>query len=134
MADDAKLKLTFRLVSADGRPADPVVLDDIVRLIRQAVATAPKDAPTVAAPTHGFREPPNEDDARTLRGLEAKIENRIQEASAASQKAVELRAGTAVQPDGPQKLAAESLAAAQRVVSAVQRAILQRVAVTAPAE
>lgn len=133
MADDAKLKLTFRLVPADGRPADPVVLDDIVRLIRQAVATAPKEAPTVAAPADGFREP-TPDEAQTLRSLEAKIENRIQQASAASQKAVEQRAETALQPDGPEKLAAESLVAAQRVVSAVQRAILQRVAVTAPEE
>lgn len=131
MDDDARLKLTFRLVPADGRPADPAVLDDIVRLIRQAVATAPKDAPRVAEPAEGFREPIG-DETRDLRGLEARIETRIQQASAASQAAVEKRAELARQPDSREKLADEARVAAERVVAAVQRAVLQRVNVSSP--
>lgn len=121
--DDAKLKLGFRLVPV-ARPADAVVLDDIVRLIRQAAATAPKQAAVVSEPAGGFREP-TEDESRTLRGLEAKIENRIQEASGASQSAVEKRAVTGDQPDA-------SLKAAEALVGAVQRAIIRHVTVRVP--
>ena len=131
MADDAKLKLTFRLVPADDRLADPVVLDDIVRLIRQAAATAPKDTPKVTEPADGFRAPAD-DEGRDLRGLESRIENRVQQASAASQAAVEKRAQTATQPDGQQQLAEESLLAAQQVVAAIQGARFRAVAVHVP--
>jgi len=132
VADDARLKLTFRLVPADDRPADPAVLDDIVRLIRQAFATVPKDAPAVAVPVGGFHEPTDDQERRAVRGLESRIENRIQEASAASQAAVEKRAETAARPDGRQQLADDALAAAERVVAVVQSALLRRVALRAP--
>lgn len=131
MADDTQLKLTFRLVPADDRPAVPVVLDDIVRLINQAIATDAKDAPRVADPDDGFREPGPEE-RRGLRGLESRIENRIQESSAAAQATVEQRAQTASQPDGDQKLADEALAAAERIIAAVHRALLSKVAVRVP--
>ena len=132
MADAAKLKLTFRLVPADGQPADPVVLDDIVRLIRQAAATAPKDAARVTEPADGFDEP-SDNDKRALQVLQSKIETRIDQSSAASQAAVAKRVQTASQPDGHQALADEALAAAEQVVAAAQRAIFQRVAVHVPA-
>jgi hypothetical protein len=127
VADDARLKLTFRLVPADDRPADPAVLDDIVRLVRQAVATVPKDAPSVTVPSAGFHEPTDEE-KREILGLESRIENRIQEASAASQAAVVKRAETAARPDGRQQLADDARAAAERVVAVVQSALLRRVA------
>jgi hypothetical protein len=125
---DAKLKLSLRLAPADDRPADPVVIDDIIRLIKQAVATVPKDSPAVTAPADGFHPPTGEE----LRELDTKTQHRIEQASAASRAAVEQRAETAAQPDGDQKLAAEALAAAERVVSAVQRAVLRNVAVRVP--
>lgn len=131
MPDDASLKLDLRLVPADDRPADPAVLDDIVRLIRQAVATTPRDAPAVGEPVGGFREPTAEE-TRNLRGLESKIKHRVEQASRESQAAAEKRAETAAQPDAGQKLAEESLRAAERLVAAVRRAILRGVAVRVP--
>jgi len=128
MDDDALLKLTCCLVPADGPPGDPVVFDDIVQLINQATATAANDWPRVAEPAAGFQESCDEE-KRGLRSLESKIESRIQESSAAGQAAIEKRALTAIQPDGPRVLADESLEAARQVVAAVQRAILRRVAV-----
>ena len=130
MADEAELKLRFRLVPADDQPADPVVLDDIVRLIRQAVATAPNDVPHVSEPANGFRPP--DVHHPTARGLEAKIKHRIEQASAASQADVEKRDQIAAEPDGAQRLAEQSLATAQKVVAAVQAAFIQRVAVRVP--
>jgi hypothetical protein len=126
--DSAILKLTCRLVPADDRPADPVVFDDIVRLINQAIATAAKDWPRVSEPAAGFQEP-RDDEKRGLRSFESKIESRIQESSAASQAAIEKRAQTAIRSDGPRVLADESLETARQVVAAVQRAILRRVVV-----
>ena len=131
MADHAELKLTLRLVPADDRPANPIVLDDIVRLIRQALVTAPKDSPQIIEPAEGFREP-NGDENRTITSLVSKIESRIQQSSAASQAAVERRARTANEPDGQEKLRAETLDSAARVVSAVLGAILKRVRVSVP--
>jgi hypothetical protein len=128
MDDSALLKLTCRLVPADEQPADPVVFDDIVRLIGQAIATAAKDWPRVSEPAAGFQEP-RDDEKRELRSLESKIESRIQESSAASQATIEKRAQTASQPNGPQLLMDQSLDAAQQLVAAVQRAILRNVAV-----
>jgi hypothetical protein len=129
--DDAKLRLDLRLVPADDRPADPVVLDDIVRLIRQAVVTAPEEAPKVTEPAEGFRQP-SADENRDLRSLESRIKNRIEQASAESQAVIEKRAETAKQPDGEPRLKDEALRAAEQVVSAVQRAILRGVAVRVP--
>jgi hypothetical protein len=130
--DGAQLKLSFRLVPADDRPADSVVLSDIVRLIQQAIATAPKDVPTVSVPDDGFREP-GPDNGRSALSLKPRIESRIQQASAASQQIVEKRAQTLSQADGEQRLAEQSVAAAERVVSAVQGAIIRAVAVRVPA-
>ena len=39
MAEDAKQKLELRFVPAEGEP-DPALLDDLVRLIKQGIATA----------------------------------------------------------------------------------------------
>lgn len=132
MPDQAELQLSLRLVPADDQPADPLVLDDIIRLVRQAIATAPRETPTVHEPEGGFREPTEEQDKRALRSLHSKIENRIQEASAASQSEIAKRAEIASQPDGADKLARQSLQAAERLVPAVQRAMLRRVAVRIP--
>jgi hypothetical protein len=132
VADEAELKLTLRLVPADDKPADPLVLDDIVRLILQAQAPLPAESPRVVPPTEGFR--PAGDADRAARGLESKIKHRIEQDSAASQAAIEERARFAQEPDGKQKLAEKSLAAAQRVVSAVQAAILRRTTVRVPDE
>ena len=130
MADNAELKLTLRLVPVDGQLADPVVLNDIILLIRQAVATAPKDAPKIAEPTHGFRLT-RQEEKPALQALESRIENRIQETSAKSRAAVEKRELTANQSDAKQQLAEDSLAAAANVVSAVQGALFRRVALRA---
>ncbi|HUR54126.1 MAG TPA: hypothetical protein VMZ71_08340 [Gemmataceae bacterium] len=129
MPDVAEKQLDLRLVPAEG-PPDPQVLDDIIRLIKQAVVTLPKDAPQLAA--EGELRPPTPDEQPEVNAAEAKIKHRIEQASRESQAFVEKRAETAVQPDGEQKLAEESLKAARRVVSAVQRAILRGVAVRVP--
>ena len=124
MSDEAQIQLTLRLTPADDKPADPFVFDDIVRLIRQAIATAPKQVPTVMAPSEGFRKPTGEDEQH-IRGLETRIEHRIEQASAASQAAVEKRLEVGNDPD-------QSLEAAQQVVSAVQRALLRSVVLRLP--
>jgi hypothetical protein len=126
MAEDAKLKLDVRLVPAEGKP-DAALLDDLVRLIRQSVVTAPPQAeqPSTAG---NFTAPPD----NSQNALETKIKHRIAQASAESQAAVAKRAETAKQPDGEAKLAAEALEAAQQVVSAVQRAIIRGVAIRVP--
>lgn len=126
MADEPRLKLELRVGPADS-PPDVAVLDDLVRLIRQGVTTAPKAAPQVADGP-GFRQP-TPDEQRDLRDLTSKVEHRIEQASAASVAAVARRAEVAAQPDGAAKLADESLKAAERVVSAVGRAVLRGVAV-----
>lgn len=129
MPEVAELQLDLRLVPADA-PPNPQVLDDIVRLIQQAIATLPKDAPQLVV------ERPLDSPAAAERtetnAAEAKIKHRIEQASRESQALVEKRAETAALPDGEQKLAEESLKAAQNVVSAIQRAILRGVAVSVP--
>ncbi|MDB5311752.1 MAG: hypothetical protein JWO38_5954 [Gemmataceae bacterium] len=129
MADDPKLKLELRPGPADG-PPDPAVLDDILKLVRQGVVTTSKQARQVSA--GGGFHPLNDGEMRELRALTTTIEHRIEQASAASQMAVEKHAETAKQPDARQQLAAESLAGAEAVVAAVQRAILRGVAVRIP--
>ena len=123
MPEDARLKLDVRLVPAEGKP-DPALLDDLVRLIWQGTVTAPPQTPRVSTADE-FHTPP--DNSRVA--LETKIKHRIAQASVESQAAVAKRAETAKQPDGKQKLADESLAAAQNVVAAVQRAIIRGIAV-----
>lgn len=126
MPEDAKQKLDLRLVPAEGQP-DAALLDDLVRLIKQGVATAPKDAPQVGTAGEFVAPADNSQNA-----LEAKIRYRIDEASKASEADVAKRAEIAKQPDGEQKLAEESLAAAQNVVAAVQRAIIRGIAIRVP--
>jgi hypothetical protein len=126
MTEDAKHKLELRLVPAEGAP-DAALFDDLVRLIKQGVATAPKQAPQVTT-TGSFIAPPD----NSQNALEAKICSRIDEASKASETAVAKRAEVAKQPDGDSQLANESLAAAQDVVAAVQRLLLRGIRVQVP--
>lgn len=130
MADDPARKLELRLVPADGAPPDAQVFDDLVRLIRQGIATAPKQYPQISNGS-GFR-PPTDEEKRDLSAVEAQIKHRIDDASKASEADVAKRAETAKLPDADQRLADEALAAAQLVVAAVQRALIQGVKVTAP--
>lgn len=123
MAEDAKLKLDVRLVPAEGEP-DPALLDDLIRLIKQAVVTAPPQAPQVSTTGEFYVADDNSQNA-----LETKIKHRIEQASADSQAEVQKRAELAKQPDGEAKLATEALEAARNVVSAVQRTIIRGVEV-----
>jgi hypothetical protein len=124
--EDAKQKLDIRLVPAEGEP-DAALLDDLVRLIKQGVFTAPKQAPQVST-AGAFVAPADNSQS----ALENKITSRIDQASRTSEADVAKRAEIAKQPDGEQKLAEESLAAAQNVVAAVQRAIIRGIAVNVP--
>jgi hypothetical protein len=126
MTEDAKLKLDVKLVPAEGEP-DPALFDDLVRLIKQGIATAPKDVPQVITAGEFHTPPDNSQNA-----LETKIKHRIEQASKTSEADVTKRAETAKQPDGEQKLAEESLAAAQNVVAAVQRALIRGIAIRIP--
>jgi hypothetical protein len=128
MADEAKLKLGMRLSPANGVP-DPVILDDIIRLVRQGILTAPKQAPQIADPLE-FR-PPDEGEEE-VRALESRIRSRIQKASVESQAAVEKRTALAATPGSEQQLADEARRAAEYVVAAVQGAILRGVKVQVP--
>ncbi|QJW94290.1 hypothetical protein [Frigoriglobus tundricola] len=126
MSEDAKQKLDLRLVPAEGEP-DIALLDDLVRLIKQGVVTAPKQAPQVNT-TGEFAAAPD----HSQNALETRIKHRIEQASNASEADVAKRAEIAKQPDGDARLAEEALAAAQNVVAAVQRAILRGIAVRVP--
>ena len=126
MPEDAKQRLDIRLVPAEGEP-DAALLDDLVRLIKQGVLTAPKQAPQVST-AGAFTAPPD----NSQNALEAKVKNRIAQASAASMADVAKRAETANLPDGEAKLAEEALTAAQGVVAAVQRAIIRGITVRVP--
>lgn len=126
MPENARIKLDLRLVPAEGEP-DPALLDDLVRLVRQGIVTAPKDIPQVS--TAGEFHPPADN---SQNDLEAKITHRIEQASQASQAAVAKRAEIAAQPDGEDQLAAEVLDAAREVVAAVQRAMIRGIAVRVP--
>lgn len=129
MGELASLKLQFRLTPAEGEP-DSALLDDLIRIVKQAVVTAPSGTPEV--PTGGEFRIPSEEEAKSLRGLESKIESRIQVASAESRRQVEQRAELVQQPDGDQKARDATLTAAQQVVSAVHRAMLRGVIVSVP--
>ena len=126
MPEDATRKLDVRLVPAEGAP-DVALLDDLVRLIKQGVLTAPKQAPQVNT-TGEFIVPP--DNSRSV--LQNKIMAHVDQASEASKADVAKRAEVARQPDGEAKLAEEALAAAQGVVAAVQRAIIRGITVRVP--
>ena len=120
--EDANRKLELRFGPENGKP-NSVILDDIIRLVKQAVATMPNDASHVAT-TGTFRKP-DDAEAPELQRVEANIRERIERASEASRAATEKRAETGDQPE-------ESLKAARNVVSAVQRAILRGIAVRVP--
>jgi len=128
MADDARLKLDLRLVPITGTP-DPVIFDDIIRLIQQGIVTAPKEAPQITdAPKF---QPPEEGNAEA-RALISNIRTRIEKASAESQAAVDKRAAIAATPNSEQQLTDEARRAGEYVVAAVQRAILRGVKVRVP--
>lgn len=126
MSEPAKLQLDVRLVPAEGKP-DAALLDDLVRLIQQGVATAPKDWQRIDS-TGTFEPPPD----NSQNDLEAKVRHDIEQASLASQSVIENRAETAKQPDGEVKLAEEALEAARQVVAAVQRAMIRGVGLRLP--
>jgi len=126
MAEEAKLKLDVRLVPTEGEP-DPALFDDLVRLIKQGIATAPKDVPQVTTAGEFHTPPDNSQNA-----IETRIKHRIEQASKASEADVTKRAETAKLPDGEHKLAEESLAAAQNAVAAVQRAIIRGITIRVP--
>ena len=128
MADRASLKLQFRLTPVEGEP-DAALLDDLIRLVKQAVATPPVTG--IEAPAGEFH-PPTDEERKTLTGLESKIKHRIEQASAASRQQVEQRAELIQQADGEQKAREAALIAAQQVVGAVHRAMLRGMIVTTP--
>jgi hypothetical protein len=128
MTHDPDRKLELKLVSAE-QPVDSQVLDDLVRLIRQGLATAPKDTPRVGDGS-GFR-PPAEDERKTAADLEGRIKHRIEQAPD-SHGTLTKRAELTSQPDHEQKLADEMHKAAEYVAAAVQRALLRGVEVRVP--
>ena len=71
MSEDAKQKLDIRLVPAEGAP-DAALFDDLVRLIKQGVLTAPKQAPQVSTTSEFVAPPDNSQNA-----LETKTKHRI---------------------------------------------------------
>lgn len=111
--EEVTRKIELRFGPENGQP-NAAILDDIIRLIKQAVATMPADAPHVAT-TGTFRKP-DAADAPDLHRVETNVRERIERASEASRATAEKRAETGDQPD-------ESLKAARRVVSAVQSVI-----------
>ena len=127
MVEPATMKLEFRLTPSAGEP-NSEVLDDLVKLVRQAVATAPPDMTEIKA--EGEFRPPEGEEEKSLRGLESWIKHRIEQAAGASQKLIEQRETISSQPDGMEKLAAEATRAAETVVAAVQRGRLRGVLVT----
>lgn len=128
MAELACLKLLFRLTPSEGEP-DAALLDDLIRLVKQAVATPPTaDIVPVSSDFH----PPTDDERKALAGLDSQIKHRIEQASADSRSLVEQRSALLHQPDGEQQSREAALLAAQQVVSAVHRAMLRGVIVNTP--
>jgi len=127
VADDPDRKLEYRLVPADA-PPDHQVLDDLIRLVRQGIATASDKYPQVSEGS-GFVEPTDRPD---LGQMKIEIIRRIDQASSESRAAVAERAKVAAQPDADQKLAEEARKAAELVVAAVQRALIRGVRVRVP--
>lgn len=126
MIDDSDIKLTLQLTPAEGEP-DPQLLDDLIRLVKQAILTSPQQIPS-----GGDFESPSESNGKPLLGLESKIKHHIEQASAASRTLVEQRVALAQQPDADAKLAEDSRQKAQQVISAVQRAMMRGINVTIP--
>jgi hypothetical protein len=128
MTHDPDRRLELRLVSAE-RPADPQVLDDLIRLIRQGLATAPRQVPQVSDGTW-FRRP-TEEERKDLVEHESRIKHRIEQ-EPDSHDTLAKRSELTAQPDHEQKLAEETRRAAEYVVAAVQRALNRGVAVRIP--
>src|SRR5207248_2375582 len=76
MTNDTDRKLELRLVPAES-PANPQMLDDLIRLVRQGLATAPKDVPQVGDGP-GFR-PPTEEERKATADLGGRIKHRIEQ-------------------------------------------------------
>jgi hypothetical protein len=129
MPDVAAHKFEIRLAPTEGE-ADPVLIDDILRLIRQAIATA---SPQVEVPAmNGEFTKPDEEEQQSLRQLDSSIKHRIEQASAESRTLVEARAAKAAQPVSEAEIAEESIDAAANLVSAVQRAMIRGLRITVP--
>ena len=128
MTPDPARELALTLVTADG-PADPQVLDDIIRLIRQGLATAT----TPPVPAVGPTRPAGPDEA-DVREAESQIKHRIAQDGTASELLVQRRATVAAQPDAAEKLAEEARLAADAVLSAVKAALMHGIRVERPAD
>jgi hypothetical protein len=125
MSHDSAVGLLLQLTPAEGEP-DAQLLDDLILLVKQAVATFPKQADPPAV------RPATDEERPSLIGLESKIKHHIEQASAASRTLVKQRAALAQQPDADAKLAEEARQKAQQVVAAVQRAMMRGVHVRIP--
>lgn len=123
-------KLTMRLVPSEGDP-DAQVFDDLIRLVRQAVVTAP---PQVGVPTATgeFRKAEHSEQSAVVE-FDSKVKHRIEQASAASRPLVEARADKVAHPESESQLAEEALEAASSVITAVQRAMIRGLRVSVPA-
>ncbi|QEL13726.1 hypothetical protein [Limnoglobus roseus] len=126
MSNDDALGLTLQLVPSEGEP-DAQLLNDLIRLVKQAIVTFPHSMPSVPA-----MRPADDAERQPLLGLESKIKHHVEQASAASRTLVEQRAVAAQQPDADAELAEESRKKAQQVVAAVQRAIMRGILVKIP--
>jgi hypothetical protein len=127
---DPAQKLDLRLIPADGGKPDYQVFDDIARLIRQAHATAPPQAPRIG-PSRGFRTPGGAE-AEEAAKLVSQVQHDIEQASLKSQADVAKWAELAQQPDAADQLANESRLAAEQLVAAIGRALLRGIAVRTP--
>ncbi len=126
MAIESAVGLSLHLTPSEGEP-DAQLLDDLIRLVKQAIATTPSATTSIPA-----LQTANDVERRELRGLESKIKHRIEQASAASRVLVEQRAALAQQPDAEAQLAEDSRAKAQRVVAAVRNALMKGIVVKIP--
>lgn len=130
MTHEPAQKLELRLVPADGQKPDYQVFDDIVRLIRQAHATAHRDAARIGRGTD-FRTPTEAEAEETARVV-SQVQHDIEQASLKSQADVEKRTELAKQPDAADRLAAEARRAAELLVSAIGRALHHGIAICPP--
>ncbi len=130
MTHDPAQILELRLVPADGAKPDYQVFDDIVRLIRQAHATASPQVPRVGS-GKGFRKPEGAEADETAK-LVSQVQHDIEEASLKSQADVAKRAETAARPDAADALATEARTAAEQLIAAIDRALMRGVSIRPP--
>jgi hypothetical protein len=121
-----QLKLALRLAPSQGEP-DHQLLDDLIRLVKQAVVTSPKQLSA-----EGEFHRPNDEEKKTVLSSETKIKHNIEQASADSRPLVEQRALLTQQPDAAEKLSEESLAKSQKVISAIHTAMLRGINISIP--